>query len=629
MPRKPESTLAAAERIALSKAKSSAQLITDAAALEKRIAHSAPEAAPLILTTAGVEAVPPSWTIFCPADACEAEKAAEIALSLRRPSILAVSEVPVPESTAPSDVIDPGYPNVYALGDDVALVSTGPVLHLLRELARQMREAGLSASVIHLPTLSPLRVEELVGSVASARAVVLVPGHPLARGAFRRLRESLPSHPRARASGFALAETPTIPAVLSAVRSLVGADSPEGTHAMGRPRFAQRMSRLGTENAFEVLAVVNRLRAEGRDILSFAIGEPDFPTPSTIKQAGMRAIEEDKTHYGESAGLKELREAIAAHIRRTRCAEVGPENVVVTPGAKPILFNTIMAVVDPGDEVIYPNPGFPIYESLIDFVGARGVPLPLWESLDFNFDPDEFRGLVTAKTKLIILNTPQNPTGGVLTADALRVVAEVAQERDIWVLADEIYSQMVYDGEFVSIASMPGMAERTVILDGFSKTYSMTGWRLGYGVMPAELARHEARIETNLNSCTATFTQWAGLEALTGSQAESQAMIAEFKRRRSLIVEGLNALPGFSCRMPGGAFYAYPNVSEACRMLGLADAKAFQEHLLFEGNVAVLPRTAFGRRNRGEDQEYVRFSYATAPDLIEEGLGRIRAVMSA
>jgi len=396
---------------------------------------------------------------------------------------------------------------------------------------------------------------------------------------------------------------------------------------MGRARFAERMNRLGTENAFEVLAVVNRLRAEGRDIVSFAIGEPDFPSPSNIKRAGMRAIEEDKTHYGESAGLKQLREAIAAHIRKTRRIDVGPQNVVVTPGAKPILFNTIMATVNPGDEVMYPNPGFPIYESLIDWVGATSVALPLRESLDFNFDPDEFRRLVTPKTRLIILNTPQNPTGGVLTKATLEAVAEVAQERDIWVLADEVYSQMVYDGEFVSVASMPGMAERTVILDGFSKTYSMTGWRLGYGVMPADLATWEARIETNLNSCTATFTQWAGLEALTGPQDESQAMIAEFRRRRSLIVDGLNAIPGFSCKMPAGAFYVFPNVTEACRLLGMKDAKTFQEHLLFEGNVAVLPRTAFGRPGPREEGEYVRFSYASAAPVIEEGLGRIRRVL--
>jgi aspartate/methionine/tyrosine aminotransferase len=462
----------------------------------------------------------------------------------------------------------------------------------------------------------PLSLDELRRVVPFGRPVVFAVGHPLARGVFEHLSAEIPN---------SLVIDPTVSAMLAALLKGIG----PGTESIAKPRFAQRMSRLGTENAFEVLAVVNRLRAEGRDIVSFAIGEPDFPSPANVKRAGSRAIEENKTHYGESAGLRELREAVAGYVRRTRHIEVEPDNVVVTPGAKPILFNTIMSVVNPGDEVIYPNPGFPIYESLIDFVGAKGVPLPLWESLDFNFDPDEFRRRVTPKTRLIILNTPQNPTGGILTSDALKVVADVAQEHDIWVLSDEVYSQMVYDGEFTSIATIPGMSERTVVLDGFSKTYSMTGWRLGFGVMPVALARQQARIETNLNSCTATFTQWAGVEALNGSQEESLAMIAEFRRRRSIIVDGLNGIPGFSCRMPAGAFYAFPNVTEACKMLGLADSKALQEHLLFQGNVAALPRTSFGRRNTGETDEYLRFSYATSAALIDQGLERIRKVMRA
>jgi len=621
MPEHLESTLAAAERAIRSATKRDATVITNLAALERRPAEEAAVPVSLLLTTVLIERIPEGWISFCPADRNDAANAVQTALRMGMPSVIAVTETPVLCVTAPTDVIDPGWPNIYLDADapEVALVSTGPVLHLAMEVARQLAAAQINTCVLHLPIILPLKDEEVVRIVCSSRAVLFLPGHPMARATFERLRSRIPDS--------VLVDSPTLPALFSTVRTLLGADLSEGGHVMGRPRFAERMNRLGTENAFEVLAVVNRLKAEGRDIISFAIGEPDFPTPSNIKAAGRRAIEEDRTHYGESQGLKELREAIARHIRRTRRIEVGPENVVITPGAKPILFNTIMALVNPGDEVIYPNPGFPIYESLIDWVGAKSVPLPLWESLDFNFDPDQFRRLVTDRTRLVILNTPHNPTAGVLTKETLDVVAEVAEERDIWVLADEVYSQMVYDGEFVSIASLPGMAERTIILDGFSKTYSMTGWRLGYGVMPADLATWEARIETNLNSCTATFTQWAGLEALTGQQDESDAMIAEFKRRRSLIVDGLNSIPGFSCKLPGGAFYAFPNVTEACRMLGMADSKAFQEHLLFEGNVAVLPRTAFGRTNAGEDEEYIRFSYATAPDLIQEGLARIGKVM--
>ena len=381
---------------------------------------------------------------------------------------------------------------------------------------------------------------------------------------------------------------------------------------------------MGTETAFEVLATVKQLEAEGRSIISFAIGEPDFDTPQNIKDAGCRAIQNNETHYGPSAGIMPLREAIAKYISETRNISVKPEHVVVTPGAKPIIFHGILACVDPGDEVIYPNPGFPIYESMINFVGAKPVPLPLVEEKNFSFDVQQLRSLVTEKTKMIIINSPQNPTGGVLSKEDLEAVAELAIEHDLWVISDEIYSRLVFDGEFRSITAIPGMQERTIIIDGFSKTYAMTGWRLGYGVMNEKLAETVARLETNSESCTATFTQWAGIEALTGPQDRAEAMAAEFRRRRDLIVEGLNKIEGIACCKPGGAFYVYPNVTGACKRLGLADSREFQRYLLYEAGVAVLARTCFGKRNQGEDQEYVRLSYATSTEQIQEGLARIK-----
>lgn len=390
---------------------------------------------------------------------------------------------------------------------------------------------------------------------------------------------------------------------------------------------AERMQRLGTETAFEVLAEVKALEAKGRQIVSFAIGEPDFDTPEHIVEAGVNALRSGETHYGPSAGILPLREAIAEHVASSRGIAVDPDHVVVTPGAKPILYHGMHALVDPGDEVIYPNPGFPIYESVANFLGARPVPLPLLEAKDFRFDVEQLRELVSERTKLIILNSPQNPTGGVLERRDLEVVAELAQKHDFWVMSDEIYSRLVFDGEFQSIASLPGMAERTIIVDGFSKTYAMTGWRLGYGVMPIELAAAVARIETNCESCTATFTQHAGLAALTGPQDAALAMAEEFRARRDLVVQGLNAIEGVSCITPRGAFYAFPNVTEAVRKLGLPSAKALQERLLHEGNVAVLPRTSFGRRNEGEGEEYLRLSYATSRENIQEGLARMRAVI--
>ena len=389
-------------------------------------------------------------------------------------------------------------------------------------------------------------------------------------------------------------------------------------------RKASRLQLLGTETAFEVLAEVKRLEAQGRDIISFAIGEPDFATPQNIKDAGCQAIQEDHTHYSPSAGLMELREAIAEYVSATRKISVSPEEVVVTPGAKPIIFHGILACVDPGDEVIYPNPGFPIYESVIRFVGGVPVPLPLREERDFRFDIAELQSLVTPRTKMIIINSPHNPTGGILGPKELEAVAELALTHDLWVLSDEIYSRLVFEGEFLSITAIPEMKERTIILDGFSKTYAMTGWRLGYGVMNRSLAQDVARLVTNCESCTATFTQVAGIEALRGPQDGAEAMREEFLRRRNLIVKLLNEIDGISCRIPQGAFYVFPNVTEACRKLGLKDAREFQRKALYEANVAVLSRTSFGSKGGWETQEYVRLSYATSMEQIKAGIERLR-----
>ncbi len=392
-------------------------------------------------------------------------------------------------------------------------------------------------------------------------------------------------------------------------------------------KLADRLNLLGTENAFEVLAEVNKLKATGRDIVSFAIGEPDFETPDNVKQACIKALVENQTHYGPSAGLAPLREAIAAYISRTRHIPVNADEVVVTPGGKPIIYFTIHALVNPGDEVLYPNPGFPIYESVIRFVGGIPVPMPLLEEKQFSLDTTELKKLITPRTKLIILNSPQNPTGGIIPKSDLEAIAKLAVEHDLWVLSDEIYSRILYDGQFHSISSLPGMKERTIILDGFSKTYAMTGWRLGYGIMNATLAAHIARLETNCESCTNTFVQLAGIEALTGPQDFVTSMVSEFKARRDLIVNGLNKLPGITCQSPGGAFYAFPNVTETCRMMGFPDSKALQHYLLHTAGVAALPRTAFGKKNIGETQEYLRFSYATSRETIAEGLKRMERAL--
>ncbi|GAB4115428.1 MAG: pyridoxal phosphate-dependent aminotransferase [Candidatus Caldatribacteriota bacterium] len=389
-------------------------------------------------------------------------------------------------------------------------------------------------------------------------------------------------------------------------------------------QIANRMNLLGTETAFEVLAEVNRLKAEGKDIISFAIGEPDFDTPSNIIDSGIKALKEGYTHYGPSAGLMPFRESIARYISRTRGIEVNPEEVVVTPGAKPIIFFSILACINEGDEVIYPNPGFPIYESVINFVGAKAMPLPLLEEKNFRFEIDMLKSKISDRTRMIIINSPQNPTGGILTEEDLREIAELAIKHDLWVFSDEIYCNMVYDGEFKSIISLPGMKERTILLDGFSKTYAMTGWRLGFGAMNVNLATQFTRLETNSVSCTAAFTQIAGIEALEGSQEKSQEMIREFKMRRNIIVEALNDIEGITCKKPGGAFYVFPNVTEVCHKLNLKNSKELQQYLLYKAGVAVLARTCFGKKNRQENQEYIRLSYATSRENIIEGIKRIK-----
>jgi aspartate aminotransferase len=394
-------------------------------------------------------------------------------------------------------------------------------------------------------------------------------------------------------------------------------------------KFAERMSRLGTENAFTVLAEVQKLVRAGRDIVSLGIGDPDFDTPESVRDAAKRALDRGRTHYNPSAGIPELREAVAAYLSRSRDLEFHADEVVITPGGKPILFHTILAVAEPGDEVIYPNPGFPIYESVIRFAGAKPVPMALVESRDFGLDLEQLRRAASSRTRLIILNSPNNPTGGVLSRADLEAVAQIARECDAWVLADEIYSEFLFEGGHASIIQIPGMKVRTILLDGFSKTYAMTGWRLGYGAMPREMAEKIAQLNTNSVSCTATFVQDAGVEALTGRQEPVRAMIAEFKARRDLALEALNSTPGISCVVPRGAFYAFPNVTGACRLLGLTTAEEFQQAMLYDGGVAVLARSNFGPRNEGEDQEYVRISFATSRELLREGLRRIRALIES
>ena len=379
--------------------------------------------------------------------------------------------------------------------------------------------------------------------------------------------------------------------------------------------YAKRMSRLGTETAFEVLARARALEANGREIVHLEIGEPDFDTPQFIRDAATRALEQGFTHYGPSAGLPEFRSAIAERWRAERDIPCGSDNVVVTPGAKPIMFFAMLALLEEGDEVLYPNPGFPIYESVANFINARPVPLVLSEKNEFDLDLEELASKITHRTRLLVLNSPHNPTGASLAPETVEGIAALARRHSFHILSDEIYARIQYEGKHVSIAALPGMAERTIVLDGFSKTYAMTGWRLGFGIMNAELAAHVARLMTNCNSCTATFTQKAGLAALLGPQAEIEAMVREFRARRDRIVAGLNALPGVSCRTPRGAFYAFPNITGT----GMASSE-LAKLLLEEAGVACLSGTAFGAHGEG----YLRFSYANSQDNIQKALSAMQ-----
>jgi aspartate/methionine/tyrosine aminotransferase len=379
------------------------------------------------------------------------------------------------------------------------------------------------------------------------------------------------------------------------------------------------MSRLGTEGAFQVLARARALEAQGRSVIHLEIGEPDFPTPQYIVEAAKQALDEGWTHYGPPQGYPELRATIAAYVSRTRGIRVGPEHVCVVPGGKPIIFFPLLALVEPGDEVIYPNPGFPIYESMIRFAGAAPVAIPLVEDRGFSFDLDVLRDKLSDRTRMIILNSPQNPTGGVIPPEDIRAIAEMVRDRDLMILADEIYSRICYGEAPASISSLPGMLEKTIILDGYSKTYAMTGWRMGYGVMPEWLVEAVNKLMVNSNSCTASFTQRAGIAALDGPQDEVDRMVAEFRRRRDAFCAGLNTLPGFRCRLPEGAFYAYPNI-EATGM----SSHELADRLLAEAGVACLAGTAFGEYGEG----YLRFSYANSHENLMEAVERIRKFLA-
>jgi len=380
-------------------------------------------------------------------------------------------------------------------------------------------------------------------------------------------------------------------------------------------QLARRMSRLGTETAFEVLNRARALERQGNSIIHLEIGEPDFDTPANVVEAGIDALRKGWTHYGPSAGLPDLRQTLAEYVSQTRNVKVTSDEVVIVPGGKPIIFFTILALIDEGDEVIYPNPGFPIYESMIHYVGGRAVPIHLREERDFALDVSELAGLINDRTRLIILNSPHNPTGGVLQRRDIEQVAHAVGDRNIMVLSDEIYSRLLFDGgKHFSIMSVPGMQERTILLDGFSKTYAMTGWRMGYGVMRPDLAEHITRLMTNSNSCTASFTQVAGIEAIRGDQSSVDRMREEFQSRRDVVVAGLNKIKGFSCRMPKGAFYVFPNITgTGWKSKPLADA------LLDQSGVAALAGTSFGEFGEG----YLRFSVANSLENLELALDRI------
>jgi aspartate/methionine/tyrosine aminotransferase len=383
-------------------------------------------------------------------------------------------------------------------------------------------------------------------------------------------------------------------------------------------KLADRMDRILIESAFEVLVRARALEATGRNIIHLEIGEPDFPTPAHIVDAAKAALDQGWTHYGPTQGYPELREAVAAHVSATRGIRVGPRHVSIVPGGKPIIFFPMLALLEPGDEVIYPDPGFPIYQSMIQFLGATPVPIPLIESRGFTFDLDLLRDRLSSKTKMLVLNSPQNPTGGVIPADEIKIIADLVRERDLIVLSDEIYSRINYGQPPASIASLPGMLEKTIILDGFSKTYAMTGWRLGYGVMPEWLVEAVSKLMVNSNSCTASFTQRAGIAALTGPQDAVTSMVAEFRRRRDAFCDGLNRIPGIHCARPGGAFYAFANIART----GM-DSKTAADLLLNEAGVACLSGAAFGKYGEG----YIRFSYANSYENLMEAVKRIESAL--
>ncbi len=384
--------------------------------------------------------------------------------------------------------------------------------------------------------------------------------------------------------------------------------------------LAKRMSRLGTETAFEVLARAKALEAKGKHVVHLEIGEPDFDTPANITEAAIKALQEGYTHYNPAPGMPEVREAIVNEVNRTRKVSFTPDNVVLTPGAKPIMFFVIMALIEQGDEVIYPNPGFPIYESMINFAGGKAVPMPLLEENDFGMDVEGFESLVTDRTKLIIINSPHNPTGGILTRDQLKRIAEVAAERKIWVLTDEIYSRSIYDVPHESITQFPEIMPYLILLDGMSKTYAMTGWRLGYGVMPEEMAKIITKMGINCHSCTSAFAQRAIIEAYSGPQDEPARMVAEFRKRREFIVNGLNQIPNVTCKNPTGAFYVFPNISKTGR-----SSRELENDLLAKAGVAVLSGTAFGKYGDG----HLRLSYANSTENIKLALERITEFLAS
>ena len=383
-------------------------------------------------------------------------------------------------------------------------------------------------------------------------------------------------------------------------------------------RYAARSKRLRGEGAFEVLARAKTLERAGKSIIHLEIGQPDFDTPPNVKAAGIKAIEEGHTKYAEAQGIPQLRETIARHLEETRKIQVNPDQILIAPGVKPIIFFTMLVCVDRGDEVMYPNPGFPTYESLIRFIGAKPVPIPLVEERNFTMDTSEMERQLSPRTKLLILNSPNNPTGGIIAEEDLEAIADMARSKDLIVFSDEIYSRLIYEGQFRSIASLPGMSERTIIADGFSKTYAMTGWRLGFGVMNSQLIDYMTKLMINSNSCTAMFTQFAGIEALVGPQDEVLRMKEAYRRRRDLIVEGLNKIKGFHCVVPKGAFYAFPNH----KAFGMKSSE-LADLLLTEAGVACLPGSAFGKFGEG----YLRFTYANSEENILLALERISSVV--